>query len=416
MRRVDAQVLGLGYVGLPLAVLLARSGLLVRGVDIDAGARERAASGAALAGEPGFPPLLRAALDAGALEVAAAPGPADATVIAVPTPARAAAGGAKAADLGAVLAAARAAAPALAPGDLVILTSTSPVGTTEAVAAEVARLRGPGHGALFAYAPERVVPGDSLREMRANDRLIGGLTPEAGARAAALLSRFVTGAVSLADARTAEMVKLAENASRDVAIAFANELAGLAEAHGLDPHRVIAEANRHPRVAILRPGVGVGGHCIPVDPWFLQDGAAPTPLLAAARAVNDARPAAVAARLLALVPEGASIACLGLSYKPDVDDFRESPAIEVARRLAAARPGRVACHDPGLSGAAPEGLVPVGLEAALAADRAVILVAHAAYRGLAEAHPGRVIDAASRALPAPEAQRAAGRAALRALG
>ena len=407
MTQMDAQVIGLGHVGLPLAALLADSGLAVRGVDVSARVRERVEAGTALSGEPGFAPLLARARVRGRLVVADAPGPARATVVAVPTPAAARPDGARAADLGAVLAAVRSLASHLRAGDLVVLTSTSPVGTTERIAAEVAALRGAGLPVDYAYAPERVIPGDTLAEMRGNDRLIGGLTEAAAARAAALFARFVEGRLERSDARTAELVKLAENASRDVAIAFANELAGLAEAHGLDPFDVVAQANRHPRVNILQPGVGVGGHCIPVDPWFLQDGTAPTPLMRAARAVNDARPARIVERVLDAVAPERSIACLGLSYKPDVDDFRESPAIEVARALTAACPGRVVCHDPAAEGV--EGLALAPLGDALAADHVVLLVPHAPYCEPGLLDPERTLDVAgalrTRALP-PRLERA----------
>ena len=366
----DVQVIGLGYVGLPLATLLAASGLSVRGVDISPDARRRASEGTALAEEPGFPALLRSVLDDGRLTIAAHSAGAAVHIITVPTPTMPTNGGRRA-DLSSVDAAAGAVAAVARDGDLVILASTCPVGTT----ARIARHFGDQAERIkFAYCPERVMPGNSLHEMRQNDRQIGGLTQAAGEAARDLFARFVQGRLSLSDAATAELVKLAENASRDVAIAFANELAGIAEGHGLSPQAVIAEANRHPRVNILSPGIGVGGHCIPVDPWFLLEGRTePLPLIKAARDVNDARPVAMADRVLAATTPEDRILCLGLSYKADVADFRESPATVIVDRLAAARPGKVVGHDPGQPDA------PALTAAARDADVIVLLVPHQSY-------------------------------------
>ncbi len=388
MRAIDVQVVGLGYVGLPLAVLLAQSGLSVRGVDVDAGLRARVRAGRALAGERELPELLRRAIGTGALTVESAPGPAGASILAVPTPAVVDGAGGGRADLSMLDGAMEGLEPVLRAGDLVVLTSTSPVGTTNRFAAWLA-----GRGIDFAYAPERVLPGDIYREMRGNDRMVGGVTAQAGARAAALMARFCEGRIDVSDARTAEMVKLAENASRDVAIAFANELAAIARHHGIDPAEVIAGANRHPRVSILEPGIGVGGHCIPVDPLFLQDGLpAPAALLSAARRVNDARPAEVAAELSTWMGQG-TLGLLGLTYKPDVGDLRESPARAIAAALAARHPERVVVHDP--HAACPD-LPEAPLETVLAQDRVAVLVAHAAFLGLSWPDPLRVHDATGR--------------------
>jgi UDP-N-acetyl-D-mannosaminuronic acid dehydrogenase len=387
-------VIGLGHVGLPTALLFAQAGITVLGCDTDAARLAALAAGRVPIREPGLDPLLHAALDAGRLLLSATPGPADAHLVAVPTPITPA----RQPDLTLVAAAIDALAPALAPGALVVLESTCPVGTTEAMAARLRALRPDLAGGIdLAYCPERVLPGAALAEIVANDRVVGGLTPAAGVRAAALYARVVRGACHVTDARAAEFVKLLENAFRDVNIAFANEAAGLARHLGVDARAAIALANRHPRVAILNPGPGVGGHCIPVDPWFLA-AASPdaTPLIQAARAVNDARPGAVLAEILAAAPPGAPIAVLGLAYKPGVGDLRESPALAIARGLAErAYPLLVA--EPYLA-ALPDGLpgaVLCGAEAAVAGAGVVaVLVAHTGFRGIGPALAGkRVIDA-----------------------
>ncbi|MFM9147097.1 MAG: nucleotide sugar dehydrogenase, partial [Verrucomicrobiota bacterium] len=334
-------VLGLGYIGLPTASVLATRGCSVLGVDVSPRVLAAVAAGRAHVEEPDLDVLVRAAVGSGNLRVAAAPAPADVFIIAVPTPFAVGADGARTPDLSFVEAAARSLAPVAGSGALVILESTSPVGTTEKVKAwledELARLGRRADGLLYAHCPERVLPGQVLRELVTNDRICGGLTPEAAARARDLYATFCSARIFLTDARTAELAKLAENAYRDVNIAYANELAAVCERVGVDVWELIALANRHPRVNVLRPGPGVGGHCVAVDPWFIVD-AAPdaTPLIRAARAVNDGRPAAVAARVRAGLAPGAAVACLGLAFKPDVDDLRESPAVAVAALLAAA--------------------------------------------------------------------------------
>ncbi|MGA0134701.1 MAG: nucleotide sugar dehydrogenase, partial [Opitutales bacterium] len=277
-----------------------------------------------------------------------------------------------------------------APGNLGILASTSPAGTTEMargwVEDELGRLGRRVDGLLFAHCPERVLPGQVLRELVTNDRICGGLTPEAADRARDLYASFCTARIYLTDARTAELAKLAENAYRDVNIAYANELAAVCERVGVDVWELIPLANRHPRVNILRPGPGVGGHCVAVDPWFIVD-AAPdrTPLSRAARAVNDGRPAAGASRVREGLSPGAAVACLGLAFKPDVDDLRESPAVAVARLLADAghRVLAVEPHARELPAELRGRAELVTLEDALArADGVVLLVDHRAFAGL----------------------------------
>ena len=399
-------VIGLGYVGLPTAVTLASRGHQVTGCDTDPRVLAMLAAGAAHFREPDLDMLLAASLATGALAVQATPAEAEFHIIAVPTPLNESQG----AELAHVDAAAAAIAPLLRPGDTIILESTVPIGTTERLAADIARARpdlaqpGTAPDCLhFAHCPERVLPGRMLAEIVANDRVIGGLTPECAQRAASLYASFSTGAALLTDARTAEAVKLLENAFRDVNIAFANEAAAICDRHGIDPWRAIALANRHPRVNVLRPGPGVGGHCIAVDPWFLVEGAPEEArLIRLAREVNDARPRLVASRIQAAartLDEG-TLACLGLSYKPDVDDLRGSPAAEVVTALA--RAGlRVLVVEPMIAALPPAlaalpNVTLVTLETALAEARVVaILVAHRAFQGLdaAQLEGCAVVDA-----------------------
>jgi UDP-N-acetyl-D-mannosaminuronic acid dehydrogenase len=259
-----------------------------------------------------------------------------------------------------------------------VLESTVPVGTTEALAARLPA------GVAVAHVPERVLPGRALQELVQNERVVGGVDAAAAGRAAALYRAFVRGALVETDARTAELVKLAENAHRDVNIAFANELAAICARVGVDVRRAIALANRHPRVDILSPGAGVGGHCIPVDPWFLAQ-AAPedSTLIRAARTVNDAVPGRVVARIRATCARFAAprVACLGLAYKPDVEDVRESPAIAVVQALLA-EGIPVSVSDPYVT-EVPAGAVRCdAAEAIVAADVVAVLVPHTLFRAL----------------------------------
>lgn len=354
--------MGLGHVGLPTAVLLADSGIRVLGVDIDPVRRS-----AVVRGEVGTEPGLAARL-AGcdpALEVAAEPVRCPAYIVAVPTP-LAADGGA---DLGA-LRAAMAAVAAVAPdGAVVVIESTVPVGTTAALAQDHPRLH-------LAACPERVLPGDALRELVRNDRVLGG-TPAATEAAAAVLGRFVRGVLVRTTSAAAELCKLTENAARDVQLAFAHTAAALARAHGVDPWTLQELVNRHPRVELLTPGIGVGGHCLPVDPWFLTAGA-DAPLVRAARNVNDAVPPAVVARLRAQIPSGEPVALLGLAYKPGVADLRNAPAVRIAWALAETHD--VVVTDP--ASGAPAGLTAVSLAVARRRKVWVLLVAHDIYCAL----------------------------------
>ncbi|WP_371819102.1 UDP-N-acetyl-D-mannosamine dehydrogenase [Roseococcus sp. SDR] len=386
-------VIGLGYVGLPTAALLASRGMAVQGVDSNAAVRATLAAGRIHITEADVEALLERALRAGLFTLHAEPPPADVFIIAVPTPL----GPGNTPMLEHVLDATRALAPALRPGNLVLLESTSPIGTTARVAALLAELRPELTDLAIAYGPERVLPGRVLTELVENDRVAGGLTPEATRRAVAFYRLFVRGEVVGTDAATAEMVKLSENAFRDVNIAFANELSLIAVQHGLDAWRVIELANRHPRVNILRPGPGVGGHCIAVDPWFLAHGAPEAArLIPAARAVDAAKRAAVLEQASALCAADGRVICLGLAFKADVGDLRESPALEIVTELARRHPGRVVVVEPHLR-AAPAGLAAplLGLEEALAGPGALlVLTDHAAFRRItpAQRNGRRILD------------------------
>jgi UDP-N-acetyl-D-mannosaminuronic acid dehydrogenase len=347
-------VLGLGYIGLPTAAVIARTGARVLGIDVDAHVVETVNSGRVHIEEIDLDGLVSGVVARGNLRAALAIEPADVFVIAVPTPF----GANHAPDIGYVLQAATSIATVLKAGDVVILESTSPVGTTEKVAELLAQLRPdlkvPGQSSgsadiAIAYCPERVLPGRILVELIDNDRVIGGITPRCARKALHFYRRFVRGACVTTTARAAEMTKLTENAFRDVNIAFANELSILAEGMGVDVWEVIRLANRHPRVNILSPGPGVGGHCIAVDPWFLvHSNPEQSPLIRTAREVNDGKVAHTIARAEALVARlpGAPIACLGLAFKANIDDFRESPALKVAQAIAERHGPRVRIVEP----------------------------------------------------------------------
>ena len=388
-------VIGLGYIGLPTACMFARSGARVVGVDVDERAVELINRGQAQFSEPDLDLLLERVVASGRLRATTEAEPADAFVIAVPTPFR----DDRAPDLSYIESAARTVAPHLKPGNLVVLESTSPVGTTEKMIGWLAEarpdLRFPERGGepgdvFVAHCPERVLPGRILVELVDNDRVIGGVTGACTDRARQLYELFVRGACLRTDARTAEMVKLTENASRDVSIAFANELSLLCERLGVDVWELIAVANRHPRVDVLRPGPGVGGHCIAVDPWFLIHSAPElAPLMRTAREVNDGKPAWVVERICQAAKrfDEPVIACLGLAYKANVGDCRESPAVKVVQQLAHRGHRGLLAVEPHLQLLPPElaglDVELVGLEAALErADVVALLVDHNLFRGV----------------------------------
>lgn len=401
-------VIGLGYIGLPTAAMFASHGVNVTGVDISQRVVDAVNSGTAHIEEGALDELVGRCVAAGLLRATTSAASADAFIIAVPTPAGHDANHSP--DVSYVRAAGESIALLLKKGDLVILESTSPVGTTrmlsELFAAARPDLSFPHQAnetadVCIAYCPERIIPGRMLQELVDNDRIIGGMTPRCAARASELYKTFVRGTCHLADDRTAEMVKLTENAFRDVNIAFANELSMICADLGLDAWKVIGFANRHPRVNILNPGPGVGGHCIAVDPWFIVSTSPERArLIRAAREINDAKTEFVVnqvERAMAELPE-AKVACLGLSYKPDVDDFRESPAFEIAARLSTRHGERVLSTDP-YAHALPEearreaGLTMVSAEQAIEeAKIIVILVGHTAFRGVPAPEGKRVLD------------------------
>lgn len=406
-RQTTLAVIGLGYIGLPTAAMLASTGARVHGVDINPATVEKINQGKPHIEEGDLDALVAKVVDDGMLTAHLEPLPADAYIIAVPTPVSDDA--VRQPDLSYVMAAGRAIAPHLGKGNLVILESTSPVGTTDELCRVMKELRpdlvfpGEGHEVdiHIAYCPERIIPGKMLSELVHNDRIIGGMTPRCSELATVLYRRFVKGECLQTDNRTAEMVKLTENAYRDVNIAFANELSMICDHLGISPWDVITFANRHPRVSILNPGPGVGGHCIAVDPWFIV---ASSPdqakLIHQARLVNDHKPEHVIAQVeeaLKQSPE-ATVACLGLSYKPDVDDFRESPALEIAVRLTRRLPGRVVCADPYVHALSNAGAGHVSLTMVAAQDAVekaeivLILVGHEKFRSVSIPPGRRVLD------------------------
>ena len=403
-------VVGLGYIGLPTAATLASRGIEVVGVDVNPCVVAAVNAGQPYFPEPDLDMLLRAATTLGKLRATARPEPADAFVIAVPTPFN----DDRSPNLGYVDAAADAIAPLLASGNVVILESTSPVGTTARLAKRLARLRPdlrfpPAHHSEpldvhVAHCPERVLPGHMVRELIENDRIIGGMTEACAEHAEAVYRIFLQGKPFRTNAPTAELVKLVENAYRDVNIAFANELSLICDQLGLNVWQVIELANRHPRVAILQPGAGVGGHCIAVDPWFIISSAPErSRLIRTAREVNDAKPGFVAAQIRERAErfKHPVVACLGLTYKPDVDDLRESPAVAIVAQLARGGPDRILVADPNLR-ALPQELAEFSnvalcetIAAVRQADIVAILVAHSPFRRIPQEELLRrvVIDA-----------------------
>lgn len=327
-------VLGLGYIGLPTASILATSGLDVLGVDVNPGVVDTINRGGVHIHEPGLKTLVSAAVGSGNLKASLLPAKADAFILAVPTPFKEG----KKADLRYVVEATRAVLPYLEPGNLVILESTSPPRTTVDVVAPILAEGGleVGRDVFLAHCPERVLPGRLLKELIENDRVIGGINADSAEMAKRLYLYFVEGSIHLTDATTAEMVKLMENTYRDVNIALANELALMAENCGINAWEVISLANLHPRVHLNQPGPGVGGHCISVDPWFLvEQFPVETRLTRMAREINDGMPDVIISRALALTADipKPRFAVLGLAYKGNIDDIRESPAEIIAERL-----------------------------------------------------------------------------------
>lgn len=399
-------VVGLGYIGLPTAAVFASRKIKVIGVDVNQHAVDLINKGEVHIVEPDLDMVVHAAVKEGYLRATAVPEPADAFLIAVPTPFK---GNNHDPDLAYIEAASKAIAPVLQQGNLVILESTSPVGATEQMAEWLAEARpdltfpqsaGEDSDIRIAHCPERVLPGHVLRELVQNDRVIGGMTPKCSEYSIALYKAFVEGECVTTNARTAEMAKLTENSFRDVNIAFANELSIICDKLDINVWELIALANRHPRVNVLQPGPGVGGHCIAVDPWFIVS---KTPeqarLIRTAREVNDSKPEWVISKVKLAVAEylqenpsktakDVIIACYGLAFKADIDDLRESPALAITERIAADHPGRVLAVEPNIKHLPEKSkdkfeLVPIDVAEQSAVVK-VLLVDHKTFKQQAE--------------------------------
>lgn len=394
-------VIGLGYIGLPTAVTFASYGVKVTGVDINQHAVDVINSGKAHIIEPDLDVLITQTINAKLLTARTTPVEADCYIIAVPTPFKEN----HEPDLTYVESAARSIAPYLKHGNLIILESTSPVGTTERISEILSTIRKdlkfPKIGSneqediFISYCPERVLPGNILHELVHNDRIIGGITPRSSELASSLYKKFVQGACLTTDSRTAELCKLTENSFRDVNIAFANELSIICDDLNINVWNLISLANRHPRVNILNPGPGVGGHCIAVDPWFIiTRNPDITHLMRTARKVNDYKPQWVIDKIKLEITDFLSlnsekkmkdltIACYGLAFKPDIDDLRESPALKIVETLANSGINVLAVEPNVLE--LPKSLDKaklVSIEEAASADISVILVAHKQFKSL----------------------------------
>ncbi|MCE2572797.1 UDP-N-acetyl-D-mannosamine dehydrogenase [Motilimonas eburnea] len=362
-------IVGLGYIGLPTAAVIASRGLEVIGLDVNQASVDIINAGNINIAEPDLDIIVRGVVSTGNLRATTIAEPADVFMIAVPTPFTK---GHKP-DLSYIKQAAEEIAPVLEQGNLVILESTSPVGTTEQLASWLKELRpeltfpqdkGEQAQINVAHCPERVLPGLILQELVSNDRVIGGLSKTCAEKAKELYKIFVRGECILTTARTAEMAKLTENSFRDVNIAFANELSVICDKLKINVWELIRLANRHPRVNILKPGPGVGGHCIAVDPWFIVDSCPEeAQLIRQARETNDAKPDYVLNKICRAADEFKRpiIACLGITFKPDIDDIRESPALNIVKQLAAKNVGQVLVVEPNLQ-KLPKPLVEAGLE------------------------------------------------------
>lgn len=401
-------VIGLGYIGLPTAAMFASRKVRVLGVDVNQKAVDTINRGEIHIVEPDLDIAVHAAVKEGYLKASTTPQAADAFLIAVPTPFT---GNDHQPDLSYIEAACRSIAPVLERGNLIVLESTSPVGATERMAEWLATARpdltfpqaaGEESHVRIAHCPERVLPGKVMQELIHNDRVIGGLTPACSDAAVQLYRIFVEGECVVTNARTAEMAKLTENSFRDVNIAFANELSLICDGLDVDVWELIRLANRHPRVNILQPGPGVGGHCIAVDPWFIVSRSPETArLIRTAREVNDSKREWVLNKVEAAVAEAASqsgrpaaeirIACYGLAFKPDIDDLRESPALQIAQRLRRDYGDRLVVVEPNIA-VLPDALAGTPLASAREAAEAdvhVMLVDHREFK--ATPRPGGVV-------------------------
>ncbi|MDA7827788.1 UDP-N-acetyl-D-mannosamine dehydrogenase [Rhodobacteraceae bacterium] len=404
-------IIGLGYIGLPTAAMFASYGVEVIGVDVNQNTVDIINKGQVHIVEPDLDAIVRTTVADGYLRATTEPERAEAFLIAVPTPFKE---DNHEPDLSYIEAASLSIAPVLEPGNLVILESTSPVGATEAMTNWLAEARpdlsfpqtaSDASDIRIAHCPERVLPGKVMQELITNDRVIGGLTPSCSARASELYKTFVTGECVIATgSRVAEMAKLTENSFRDLNIAFANELSIICDQLDMNVWELIALANRHPRVSILQPGPGVGGHCIAVDPWFIVASAPEkSRLIRTARQVNDSKPNWVLEKIHAAIgshltqhpdatAKDVTVAIYGLTFKPDIDDLRESPALAIAKRIAVQHPGPLLIIEPNIE------KLPIGFEKALMSDESnvsadvhVMLVDHQSFRGLARPE-GCIVD------------------------
>ncbi|MEZ9530309.1 UDP-N-acetyl-D-mannosamine dehydrogenase [Vibrio sp. 10N.286.51.F4] len=397
-------VVGLGYIGLPTAAMFASRKKKVIGVDVNQHAVDTINRGEIHIVEPDLDMLVSAAVQQGYLKAVTTPEAADAFLIAVPTPFLPTEneGDIPKPDLRYIEAASKAIAPVLKKGDLVILESTSPVGATEQMAEWLSEVRsdltfpqthGESADVNVAHCPERVLPGHVVTELVQNDRVIGGMSKRCSERSVELYKTFVMGDCVITNARTAEMAKLTENSCRDVQIAFANELSMICDDLDIDVWELIALANRHPRINILQPGPGVGGHCIAVDPWFIVS---KTPELAklikTARDVNDKKPQWVIDKVKIALAEflqanpsktakDVTIACYGLAFKPDIDDLRESPALDIAKAIAGFHTGKVLAIEPNIEEIKHENIKLVTIDESLTkTDIHVMLVDHKQFK------------------------------------
>lgn len=401
-------VIGLGYIGLPTAAVIASRGIEVIGVDVNQKAVDTINAGNIHIVEPDLDMVVRSTVMTGKLRATTQPEPAQAFVVAVPTPFK---GEEHEPDLRYIEAASKAIAPVLEKGNLVILESTSPVGATEKMAAWLAEARpdlsfpqqkGEEADINVAHCPERVLPGYVLQELVSNDRVVGGMTPACSAKAIALYKTFVRGECIVTNARTAELAKLTENSFRDVNIAFANELSLICDKLKINVWELIKLANRHPRVNILNPGPGVGGHCIAVDPWFIVNSCPDEArIIRTAREVNDHKPHYVLEQVIKAADQFKHpvIACLGLAFKADIDDLRESPALDIVKDLTSRNVGTVLAVEPNIH-ELPESLQDgnvelVSLNTALEkANVVVVLVDHKQFKAADKSELARkvVID------------------------
>ena len=384
-------VMGLGYIGLPTASLLATKGHQVLGVDVNKHAVDTINEGKIHIVEPDLDILVKSAVNSGQLRASLVPEEGDVFILAVPTPFK----DGHVPDISYVEAATRTIAPYVQQGNIVILESTSPIGTTERIrdilAEERPDLFGPvsltsnASTVYIAHCPERVLPGQILKELVENDRIIGGIDQASKEMTAAFYQGFVNGQVLVTDARTAEMAKLTENSFRDVNIAFANELSLICDRLDINVWELIKLANRHPRVNILQPGPGVGGHCIAVDPWFIVD-AAPeeAQLIRTAREINDDKPDWVIRKVQDRAERFKQpvIGCLGLAFKANIDDLRESPALDIVRKLRASGIGEVLTCEPHVNGDFTEFPLCSLPQVLKQADILVVLVDHDEFKGV----------------------------------